>query len=135
MDLQKLMDAMNNAGRIERAHYHLTLGKMIKVLEGAGHGMSVVLDTGEAPGQPLSYRGYYSDLSFEPTDTPINVGTFLEVCRGALGATFEGYKGGDFVMDERTPLWVAPYGCCGRAIMGASVEAGGVILATKDLDD
>jgi hypothetical protein len=58
---------------------------------------------------PHSYRGDYMDLAFEPVcDIPI--GEMLAAARSALGATFEGWKGGDYTMHDWTSCWIAEEG-------------------------
>jgi hypothetical protein len=134
MDMQKFVNIMREADRRTRSNYHLTLGAAIKTLEQAPPDAVVEFSGGASPGEAHSYRGYYSDLSFGGGDK-ITAAQFLEVCRSALGATFEGYKGGDFTMGEKTPLWCAPYGMCGPAIIAATVTDGKVVLVTKEIDD
>lgn len=34
----------------------------------------------------------------------------LEHAKSALGATFTGYKGGEYTMNEYTDCWIAEYG-------------------------
>lgn len=136
MDMQKFLDGVSAAMRKTREDYHMTLGAVIAALDGADKDMPVVLsdDTTRGPGKARSYRGYYSDLAFSP-ERPTTVGAFLEACRSALGKTFEGYKGGDFVMDESTPLWIAPYGeSTDRAIIGSSIVNGTFVLLIKQID-
>jgi hypothetical protein len=58
---------------------------------------------------PHSYRGYYEQLAFEPRRN-ISIGDMLEAARSALGATFEGYKGGEYTMHEYTECWISHYG-------------------------
>lgn len=60
-------------------------------------------------GSPMSYRGYYDELAFEPVENA-RLGDMLDHARGALRATFTGYKGGEFTMDEYTYCWIAEYG-------------------------
>lgn len=134
VDIQALFDAMSDVARTERGHYHLTLGALIAALENAPPDLPVEFDRGGSPGDPMSYRGYYSDLAFDPNDEPIKASAFLEVCRRALGSTFEGYKGGDYTMGPDTPLWAASYGrsSC-LAIMGAAVVGDKLVLATKEM--
>ena len=92
------------------------------------------LSTGNAPGDLISYRGYYSDLAFEPGDRCVTVKELLERANEANGDTFTGYKGGDFVMGDDTPLWAAPYGSTGLAIV--DIKCGDdVELICKNLDD
>lgn len=35
---------------------------------------------------------------------------WIEVLKQAIGKTFTGYKGGDFLMGKNTPVWLAEYG-------------------------
>lgn len=55
---------------------------------------------------PHSYRGYYHELAFEPVaDTTI--GAMLVAALSAVGATYEGWKGGEFTMDRDTEVRIA----------------------------
>ena len=134
MDLQKLVDAMCEMGRMTRSNYHLTLGAFIAELAKVPAETPVRFDGGSYPADAHSYRGYYSDLAFEEVDNPQTAGDLLAECRGANGRVFEGYKGGDFRMHDGTPLWSASYGCCGQAIVGARLQGGELILERKDVD-
>ncbi|WP_399559348.1 hypothetical protein [Streptomyces chartreusis] len=58
---------------------------------------------------PHSYRGDYYDLAFEPA-TNITVADMLEAARSAVGATYEGWKGGDFRMNEYDWCWLSEEG-------------------------
>lgn len=60
-------------------------------------------------GEPASYRGYYEDVAFEPKAN-VTFGEMLGHAKGALGATFNGYKGGEFTMNEYTDVWIASWG-------------------------
>lgn len=135
-DLQKLVDSMNDMASAERANYHMTLGGLISILEGCPSDRLVEYDNGAYPSEPISYRGYYSDLSFTPTSSPVTAGELLREANDAIGASFEGYKGGDFTMHAKTPLWASPYGSAnGVAIMGSVVSPDGkLILITKQID-
>jgi hypothetical protein len=84
---------------------HLSLGGLIARLE--QEDPAQVLPIGFA--EPHSYRGYYEQLAFEPRRN-IRVGDVLSAARSALGATYEGYKGGDYTMDEHTDCWISNYG-------------------------
>lgn len=42
------------------------------------------------------------------------VGDLIEALNLASGATFEGYKGGQFTMHEDSDIWVSEYGQCQR---------------------
>lgn len=93
----------------------MRLGELIKTLE-------AVLDKGRLVthgfGHPHSYRGYYECLAFEPV-MHTTVEAILDCAKGAVGATFEGYKGGDFEMGEWTDVYVARYGDTGEPMSGA----------------
>lgn len=128
VNLQDTINIMNDQASKERAKYHLTLGQLIeKLTPHKGKGLTVPL------GRPGSYRGYYTDLSFEPGETPLDA--FVATCEECVGKVFEGYKGGDFRMTEDSPLWVAEWGSCGPALMGIYLDGDGRIsLTTKELD-
>jgi hypothetical protein len=138
--LQGFVDAMSAVDREVRSQYHLTLRQLIGDLEKVGDQTKPVRFSGARedgaiyPIDPHSYRGHYADLAFRGSCDPISVEEFLEVCENALGATFEGYKGGDFVMDERTPLWCAEWGDIGRAIIDTREAGGALILVTARED-
>lgn len=51
------------------------------------------------------YKQIDSNLPDKPT-----VQDMLDLCKRSLGRSFTGYKGGDFTMDENTPLWVSQHG-------------------------
>jgi hypothetical protein len=134
-DLQKLVDTMNETASAERANYHMTLGSLVAALENVSPDLLVEYDSGSSPSGPESYRGYYCDLSFPPSSIQITVAELLREAKVAIGSTFEGYKGGDFTMHEKTPLWASPYGSAnGVAIMGSTTTDGKLVLLTKRID-
>lgn len=55
---------------------------------------------------PHSWRGIYAELAFEPAEN-VTIGSMLACAKEALGKTYQGYKGGDFVMDEHTDVRIA----------------------------
>jgi hypothetical protein len=59
-----------------------------------------------------SWRGSYECLAFEPCEGA-KVSDMLYEAKNALGKTFEGWKGGDFVMGESTEVYLADEGNCG----------------------
>lgn len=68
-------------------------------------------------GSPHSYRGYYFDLAFEPAEN-VTVASMLTHAKSALGATFTGYKGGEYTMGEYTDCYIAGYGESGGDRIG-----------------
>jgi hypothetical protein len=134
MNIQALFDMMGKSMAQERSKYHVTLGAMIEALKGMPADTPVVFDDGETgPGTANSYRGYYEDLAFNDMQG-VTVGQFRSVCSESLGSTFQGYKGGNYRMTEATPLWRAPWGSCGRAIVDVVGAGGKLVLVTKDVD-
>ena len=89
----------------------MTLGDLIKYLK--AQPPNKVLPIGFT--SPHSYRGYYECLAFEPVENVL-VGNMLEDAITALGATFQGYKGGDYTMKEHTECYLANYGDCGEEL-------------------
>ena len=137
MDFQALMDTISEAARTTRKDYHLTLDKLIKVIEDLeDRNITVVLDYNRelGVGLPESYRGYYADLSLPQARVPATADKLLVMLKSAYGSTFEGYKGGDFEMDGDTPLWIAANGETGRALIDTTVDQGRLVLVTKDLN-
>jgi hypothetical protein len=122
---QAMLDAKSAEWRRERAETQMTLGKLIAALE------AMPADT-VIPSlcSPHSYRGYYSDLAFERGELECTAGKLLERCRNVMGRELTGYKGGEFLMGENTPVWVAHYGCCGQKLM--TVRAGEIETAEDD---
>ncbi len=57
----------------------------------------------------FSYRGYYADVAigFKPAEKkPLNVEVFLTFLKSLIGATWTGYKGGEYEGDKRTHVWI-----------------------------
>lgn len=138
--LQVMADAIGAEGKRTRAKYQLTLGKLIKSLESSNQRATVECTNGISPGAPHSYRGYYSDLAFElndPTVVNLKVKDFLAVCRKVLDTTLEGYKGGDFVMDADTPLWLSAWGEADDVAMMDVMRKDDetVLIVVKSLED
>ena len=103
---------MSDICQKHRASTQMTLGKMIMALEKMPSGSEVINLSG-----PHSYRGYYCDLAFELGEGKRLAADMLAVCKSAMGKVFEGYKGGDYIMKESTPVWIAEYGCSGVKLM------------------
>lgn len=65
--------------------------------------------------RPHSYRGDYSCLAFEQAEN-VKVGDMLDAAKKAIGASFIGYKGGEYTMDDSTDVYLADYGSTGEQI-------------------
>ena len=136
MSMQNLVDAVGAGLRDSRSGYHLTLGEAIKQLAKFPNRYVVTFDTSNlSPHDEMSYRGYYSDLAFNESNESKTVEEFVQQLQDALNQEYTGYKGGDFRMDESTPLWVAEYGeASGIAIMSMHVAEDRIVVVTKKID-
>lgn len=70
-----------------------------------------------APTKFSSYRGDYRDLSinFDDKKKSSDLIEFIRECRNADGATFTGWKGGEYHVFDYTPVWVDNPGDCNEA--------------------
>ncbi len=124
--IQALVDGLSAQWQRDRANTQMTLGKMIAVLEAmpADAEVAYLYDAD-------SYRGYYCDIAFALGGNLTRpVKDLLAECKDAMGKIFSGYKGGEFVMGELTPVWVANYGYCGVRLM--ALHAGGKIETAEE---
>lgn len=117
--MQAMIDGWNAASQKQRATSQMTLGQLIERLAALPSETRV-----KGLGSEHSYRGYYTDLAFTPTDTEVLASEILAQCRAAMGREYEGYKGGDFLMGESTPLWISKYGSCGDRLIDLEVKDG-----------
>ena len=125
----------------------MNLGTLINTLGGVPQDLWVRYDDGSLPQRFFSWRGSYDELTLHEgwdewngngydRSPPLTVAQLLEEAKNANGATFEGYKGGDFRMALHTPVWADPcgeYRC--RAIVGAAIEGDALILKTQDISE
>lgn len=139
------------------------IGGLIAELSKLDQKARVYVD-GVAPTRLASYRGFYDQLAIERGDggyqrtelsgrgrayadyTPGHSGVHIrsnptvadlvKALRLAIGEEFEGYKGGQFRMDEDTILWVSEYGDCdSRRVFDIRQEAdGSVNLVTYEVE-
>ena len=79
----------------------MTLGELINLLEKYPEDQVVK----QGFGNPHSWRGVYAELAFEPAGET-TVGDMLDAARSAVGATYEGWKGGEFTMDRDTTFHI-----------------------------
>lgn len=131
----------------------LTLGQIIEKLEKCGltYGKDnkpkqVDYDFGTAIPTTLdSWRGSYSELAlgyklsgYDNNDehfTQTTAETLLSELKSAIGKEFTGWKGGEFTMDEDTPVWVANSGNSGNTGIIDVVDDGWrIILMTAYCD-
>lgn len=119
----------------------MNLGTLIDTLAEMPADALVRFDAGDVPQNFCSWRGVYRELSLNSrvwtgAAVEMTAGRLLELAREANGGTFEGWKGGDYVMDRATAVWAddeGEYRC--RGILGVSLVNDTVILQTADLSD
>ncbi len=105
-----------------------SLGMLIDSLQDLSQGQPIACSS-----KLRSYRGFYAHLAIEPGES--TVGELLSNLEAAVGSTFTGYKGGEYVMSRKTPMWLAEYGCCGPYISGVDSSSWRVHLVTTEDDD
>lgn len=107
----------------------MSLGELAATLRGFEPDARVEFSAGGNPGEFHSYRGYYEFVALGSQDGPCAVAELLNQTEEAIGHTFEGYKGGDFLMTRRTPVWVSEYGYdSGLGIVGTELQDSGVVV-------
>lgn len=129
------------------ARPQMTLGEFIKALQRQDPEEQVKFDFVHfGPTTLDSYRGYYEQLALgyesgdsryrrvEQYDYP-KVKDLLAHCQQAVGKVFTGWKGGDYTMSERTPLWVANAGETGSTAIVNVEKRLYVTILTEMLDD
>ena len=131
MNMQAMFDKMVNDAREKTfaESSQLTLGEIISKVESIIDFRTKNQDPPGTAEEPIvyfdfvntyptcldSWRGAYKELAFDfchghGKEKPMPISEFLRVLKDTIGQTFTGYKGGDFTMDESTPVWVANYG-------------------------
>lgn len=118
----------------------MKLSGLIETLRVFPPDMPVRLSSGVGVQALGSWRGSYDELTLchcENDSEPITVKALLAEAEEALaGKVFTGYKGGEFVMREWTPVWADDWGVCGyRGVAGVSTDGNQLIIETADLSD
>jgi len=90
---------------------NMSLGELIDWLEKQDQDLIVK----DGFSTPHSDRGFYEELAFSPEDEA-KISDMLKYAKSAVGETFQGWKGGDFQMDEITSVYIGEYGKCGEEI-------------------
>ena len=134
--IKKFFEVISESDRQTRSQYHLTLGKLIEYLSKCREDKEVKLDIGGTLGKEHSYRGYYSDLAFSLVYEEMTAGKLLKKCKKILNSEYTGYKGGEYIMDASTPLWISDYGVASSfAVIGLYHNDGICYLQTKKIED
>ena len=126
----------------------MLLGDIIQAIESAGtknedgEDKYVVFDFASViPTHLDSWRGDYSHLALgcrflDPCEDYPTAEEFLTELKSAVGKTYQGWKGGRYVMTEKTPVWVDNPGnyTCTR-ITGIIDHFDGIIIQTAYFKD
>lgn len=108
-----------------------TLGGLLLMLGRCSPGSEVYFNCGSfRPKSIASYRGYYDHLAIGYTDEgdAPKVSAVMAMLRAAIGKTFEGYKGGHYVMREDAPVWVANWGVVTNTTIVGVKKGGDVVV-------
>lgn len=112
-NMQKLIDEHLDNLEKQRSKEMFTLGNLIDELEKYPSEWYIEIKPFNLiPCFFCSYRGYYSDLNLtfmsrsEAEFKSTTVGELLTKAKEADGKIFYGYKGGEFLMNRNTPIWI-----------------------------
>jgi len=147
MNMQEYLDKTIQASRYDKFSKsdQLSLGGIIQLLEPiAGRQGDVAGEHNEEalvqfdfgylfPTSIDSWRGSYNELAlnYKSEGELMYVSAFLDMLKKAVGTTFTGYKGGDYVMNRSTPVWVANGGDSGNtAVIGIVDDDYRVLIMT-----
>lgn len=102
----------------------------------------VYFDFGDLyPTEFTSWRGDYSHLALCFAGTSYKdpgaktVSDFLKMCKDTVGKTCEGYKGGNYVMSEKTLVWIANWGHSSHTALFDVLDADYMIYLVTGLED
>jgi len=131
--MQEYLDSMVKGARKNRlsSSDQLTLGEVLEKLEPIVKNQKYVIGKYKEeanvmfdfeyffPTDISSWRGAYDELAlniktYEGETKPLTITQFYNLLKDCIGKEFYGYKGGDYVMDIDTPIWVANYGNSGN---------------------
>jgi len=110
--IMNVISRAHSDGRREAGQW--TLGMLRDFLETVDEELIVYVNGVIAQSITInSYRGYYEDAALgvnEGGGIPVTAGDLLQIVKDAIGVTYVGYKGGEFLFEEDTLVWIAPWG-------------------------
>ena len=141
IDLIRQQVAAERGERFQRSD-QLSLGSVIERLEKLDPEDRVVFDfCNMVPTRLESWRGSYDELALGFVDPSrrgserVSVAELLERLRLAVGRTYTGWKGGEYVMGLITPVWVAnPGDAHNTAIVGVELIDYQVVIQTAYME-
>jgi hypothetical protein len=120
----------------------LSLGALIEKLSKCEMTARVYFDFCRlSPTSVNSYRGFYDHLAIGFADVQYDatkkVGELLTELRACVGKVFSGYKGGDYRMTEKTPVWVANWSETSDTVIVGVLREGehSVVILTRHEND
>lgn len=126
MGVQEFVNSRSAERRRQRGQRQMTLARLIAHLSTLPIGTQV-----ESVCDFNSYRGYCEDLALAKGEGTMLASQLLKQCQFMVGQVFEGYKGGEFEMDEQTPIWVARAGELGPMLIAID-GMGQMVTASED---
>ena len=158
MDNEMKIFSINKMVKAQRNYefsksYQLSLGQLISELENLDlkydekEMKSICFDFGSAIPTTLdSYRGYYDELAIGYTLTGYDnndnhfgdkkADEFLKELKATIGKEFTGWKGGEYTMDENTPLWIAnPGNAGGTGVVGVIDVSWQIVILTAYIEN
>lgn len=135
MDLQALFDIYKQARKQNAGN--LTIGQMLNKLNEFEGNEKVVFSNEEFfDGTWDSYRGYYEDMYLGSSRSDEGLNTVNELRKTLLNAldrgSMQGYKGGDFSVNNDTLVWFSTYGSTGDMIVDVVKINGQIVVITKE---
>lgn len=111
----------------------LTLETVIRTFKSVPSDKLVYFDFGNfVPTTLGSYRGYYNELALGYDNTfnyqSPRAGELLTKLDLAVGRSFPGWKGGEYIMDKYTPVWAANSGEATSCGIVGFIDAGWSII-------
>jgi len=110
--------------------------KAIELREGDDEQYVIFDFGGYVPDGIDSWRGSYSELAIGHANKPYReypkLSDFINMLESAIGSTFYGWKGGEFEMNEDTPIWVDNYGEYTETVVVGVIDDGfRIIIETR----
>jgi len=103
----------------------ITLGELISKLSECKEDTEVQFDFGYfTPNSFGSWRGSYDQLALSYCDFSITVEQLLQKAEKAVGATYTGWKGGDFHMNASNIIWVSQDGNSNMTVITGLTDLG-----------
>ena len=160
--IEHVISSYKKDNKETKSRYHMTIGSLIKSIrkykkENSLIGIPVTLSSTGSPflgrkqansnkrnminfagrgiTTPHSYRGNYADLAFTPNGN-WTVKDLFNSLTSIKGTEFTGWKGGEYLMDNDTPIWISNVGeCWGIAVIDVKFSPYCMELVCKQVHD